>query len=325
MQYLSWLNTAAGAQIEVSSATPVIKLLAVLGVLLVLLPRGFPYKHTGLILVLPLFFYQPAKIPPGDLELTVLDVGQGLSVLVQSRNYVLLYDLGPQLGEDFDAVSAVLLPFLNQRQISHIDHLVVSHGDSDHSGGLLKLLSQRPVRSLSYGQTLPHLAQLPVVQQPQFLSYCRRGARWYRDGIEFAFINAAQLSGSSNNQSCVLKITAGQTSILIPGDIEQSVETELVNTVGEQLAADILLAPHHGSNTSSSWPFIKAVSPQYVIYSAGYKNRFAHPSVSVQRRYQLLGVHSLNSSASGAITFTVQQGRLLAPQTYREISQRFWR
>lgn len=329
--YLEWLSSSfKGAGFIVSSRPPLTIVLAVCGVLLLLAPRGLPHRFLGLVLFLPLFFYSAPRIAFGDMHLTVLDVGQGLAIAVETRNQTLLYDVGPPLGDEIDAASAVVIPFLNSRNISKVSELVISHGDSDHAGGLNTLLSSLPVQSLWYGEKLALIDQVHVSNRPKSVRYCHADKGWTMDGVYFNFLNAdrgdhsSDLARGGNNRSCVLKITAGDATILLPGDIESRVERELLESVGKQLDTDILIVPHHGSNTSSSWPFVKAVSPSYVVYSAGYINRFSHPSEKVRRRYESMGAISFNTSESGAIQFTVKNGQLQRPVQYREVSQRFW-
>jgi competence protein ComEC len=306
------------AVIPLSTKPLMVKLLALTAVMIVLLPKGVPNKYFGFVLLLPLFFYRPPLLMEGALRLTVLDVGQGLAVVMKTRDHSLIYDMGPQLGRDFDAGSSAILPFMQHQGISHVDTVVVSHADSDHAGGWRSVVNRVPVSRLFYGEPVT-----PLIANSQF---CLEGQHWTWNGVAFQFLHP-RVSDSieiSNNRSCVLMVTAGEISFLLPGDIDQSTEMTLLERHKISLAATVLLAPHHGSASSSSWPFIKQVSPQIVVFSHGYRNQFGHPREDVVDRYQQLGSQIYSTSESGAISFEVNNGRLKKPIQYRKLDNRYW-
>jgi competence protein ComEC len=157
---------------------------------------------------------------------------------------------------------------------------------------------------------------------------CKKGQQWEWNHVQFEFLHPAEIEApdqlSANNHSCVLKITSGDFSFMLPGDIEENIESELVDKHAARLAANVLLAPHHGSNSSSSWPFIKSVDPDYVVFTSGYRNQFGHPAAEVIERYHQLGANMFTSSSSGAITFTVKEGKLSSVEEHRLQHKRYW-
>ena len=290
---------------------------ALIGVLLLLLPRGFPGRYLGVLWLLPYVLYQPAVPAKGEVRLTLLDVGQGLSAVVQTQRHVLIYDAGPRMGS-VDAGESIVVPFLHASGIKQVNMLVVSHGDNDHSGGAGAILQPFPVRYLR--SSVP--AMFPYANS----AYCLRGVSWRWDGVLFTFLHPTRDGLTlGNDSSCVLAVTVGSHRILLPGDIEKLAEKNLLETTRTELAADIIIAPHHGSKTSA-WPlFVTTVAPQYVLYATGYRNRYHFPHASVIQAYQRLGVRQLNTMEAGAIQFDIkQQQELLPPILYRERHKRYY-
>ncbi len=248
----------------------------------------------------------------------MLDVGQGLAIVVISREHVLVYDVGAKFSDDFSMVTAVVQPFLLQRGVETINTLVISHNDNDHAGNWLSLRDQFTVDQVMMGDPLPY-------QQYGVLP-CLAGQQWQWDGIDYAVLHPQTDTtyARSNNRSCVLKISSQQIGFLLAGDIEQSVETLMVHNLGPQLASNVLIAPHHGSHSSSSWPWVKSVAAEYVVFSSGYRNQFSHPRPDIQQRYQQVDSNTLISHQTGALTFTVRQGKLLIPSAYRQQRRRYW-
>lgn len=305
-----------------------INLIGLIGIVLLLLPKGWPLRWMGLVLLLPLLSV-PAPLKQGDISVTALDVGQGLSLVVQTRDHVLVYDVGPTLGEDFDTVTAVLMPYLRSQAINRIDRLVISHADNDHAGAWYKLVKQMQVGRLFGGESLI----APQGYHPALaLEPCAAADSWSWNGVDFQFIRSELVVSSGqkargwqgNNASCILRISSADVHFLLPGDIEREAELALVNQGFDLLPATVLFAPHHGSATSSTWPFIKAVDPAYVVFNHGYRNRFAHPRVDVVQRYRQWGSNLFSSAESGALEFRVVDGQLQVPQSYRAGYQRYW-
>jgi competence protein ComEC len=246
----------------------------------------------------------------------LLDVGQGLSVAVRTAQHVLLFDTGPRFRSGFNTGDAVVLPFLQDQGISRLDTLIISHGDSDHIGGARAVLGQQAAGRVltSVSHKLDWTAHEP----------CHAGQAWEWDGVAFALLHPGRTTGRlrGNNDSCVLKVTAGGKSLLLPGDIEVEAERQLL-AGGAPLRAQVMVAPHHGSKTSSSEAFLDAVRPEWVFYSVGYRNRYGFPRPEVAERYRRRSVQAVESFRSGAIRFTLGEGPIL-PAAYRQQSQRYW-
>ena len=277
--------------------------LSLFGALLLLLPRGFPMRFAGALMLLPMVLYQPERPEKGGFWLTVLDVGQGLSILIQTQHKALLYDTGARFSERFDIGERVILPYLRYAGVQALDILVISHADNDHAGGVASILSEQALKQLRYGEWLPALDKSTVPAQ-----YCRAGERWQWQGVNFEFLHPIKRHNKSNNNSCVLKVWNRQYSVLLTGDIERKVETQLHKRIRQQLLADVLIVPHHGSNTSSSQAWLDAVEPELAIVSAGYKNRFRHPTQKVTHRYRQMGTSVLNTAYEGAIQLKFSPG-----------------
>lgn len=278
-------------------------LLANLGIVILFLPRGFPMRWCGIFLFLPLFFYPYPKLLPGEIKFTVLSVGQGLSAVVQTQHHQLVFDAGPKY-DLFDAGDAIVKPFLWVNGLNHIDMLVISHGDLDHRGGAQALLNTFPVQTIL--TSVPNL----FVPDPQTQA-CQAGQHWQWDQVQFEVIYPQQdFDLRDNNRSCVIRVCTGANCILLTGDIELPAEQRIVaRTPLIRLHAQILVAPHHGSGTSSSEAFIQAVQPQDVIFPVGYDNRFNFPDPQVMIRYQQMGAILFRTDQE-AVEFKVDPSRI---------------
>lgn len=304
---LAWLAGQAGAPLWWAANPPPAALaLAGLGVVLLLAPRGLPLRPLGLLCVLPLAA-PPQPAPAQGFEVAVLDVGQGLAVVVQTAQHVLLYDTGPAAGEGFDAGESVVVPYLLARGRHRLDALVVSHDDRDHAGGL-GAVRRRLDRSAEYGA----LTDTP----------CRDGQAWTWDDVRFEMLHPADAGGSDNEGSCVLLVSHGEHRLLLTGDIEKAAEARLLEQHRERLRADLLVAPHHGSRSSSSPAFVDAVQPRVVVYGAAWRSRFGHPRPEVVARYAALGARQYVTGVSGAVLLDVRDGEWQATEWRRE--HRHW-
>lgn len=262
-----------------------------LAMLLILSPAFFPARYVGFIFLIAVFFYKPTAIKDGHFKVSVLDVGQGLSTVVQTAHHALVFDTGAKFSPTFDIGSAVLLPYLHHEAIANVDLLVISHGDNDHSGGAQSLLAGMHVNAIK--------TSVPARFAQSTL--CLQGENFTWDGVQFKFLYPAKDTlHLGNNSSCVLKITGESYSVLMTGDIEAWAEYALLRS-GELLKSTVLIAPHHGSKTSSSVAFLKAVQPSLVIVSSGYLNRFHFPSKEIIRRYQVLNITMRNTAKEGMI------------------------
>lgn len=290
---------------------------ALTGTLILLAPRGFPGRWVGCLWLLPaLFPGAHATLPHGAFGLTVLDVGQGLSVVVRTRSHVLIYDAGPRFGTNFDAGRSVIVPFLRAQGVGFVDAMVLSHAHSDHIGGAPSVLEHLTVGELYQGGA----------QRWPMGTSCQVGQGWRWDGVDFEFLHPPPGSRSTGNDaSCVLRVAGSGGSALLPGDIEQPVEDALLRGATARLRCDILVAPHHGSGTSSSSGFLAAVQPRFLVFSTGYLNRFGFPHPAVLARARGSGAELFFTPRDGAIRFEVTpHGGVAPPRLAREQMRRPW-
>jgi competence protein ComEC len=293
-----------------------ILVVAIIGIIFLLLPIGSPGRYFGVIWLLPFLLYKSPTPKTGEVWLTLLDVGQGLSAVVQTEKHILVFDAGPRFSASFDMGESVVMPFLHSIGANHLDMLVISHGDNDHIGGAKAVIAQMPVS----------LIKTSVPQSLPGASYCFRGLKWQWDDVDFSFLYPTPDNLTLNNDSsCVLRITRGSQHILLTGDIEKYAENELVQNQLLNLPADILVAPHHGSKTSAQKSFIRGVAPQYVLYPIGYRNRYHFPHMTVVKAYEDLGVRQYDTVKSGAIKFVLSQTeKLPPPNLYRVTHKHYW-
>jgi len=284
------------------------------GVLLLLAPRGLPTRLPGAVLALSVTLRVPPAPAPGDAWATLLDVGQGLAAVVRTHAHSLVFDAGPRFPSGLDTGAAVVLPYLLGEGVRRIDTLVISHDDIDHIGGARALFRALDVRRIVSGT-------------PQSIDWarsarCRAGDHWRWDGVAFEFIAPLEAT-SGNNASCVLKVTTDRgQSLLLTGDIEAPIERHLVAANGAALHAATLVAPHHGSRTSSTPAFIEAVRPRLVLFPAGYANRFGFPKPGILSRYVARGAMALVTGEEGAIRVRLNSGRV---ERFRLGRPRIWR
>jgi len=298
--------------------------LALAGIAWMLLPRGVPARWLGVPLVLPLFAVSPPSPGPGELWITVLDVGQGLAVLARTEKHALLYDAGPAFNAFSDSGSRVILPYLRGEGIDSLDALVVSHDDRDHSGGARSVLEAMPV-GLLWSSLSPDHALLAA---PAWRAPCVSGRKWFWDGVSFEFLHphAEALSSRAtraNNRSCVLRIESPAGRVLLTGDIERAAERELLQRVPTLLPAEALLVPHHGSGSSSMPEFVKQVASRHAVFAVGHRNRFGHPREDVLERYREAGSELLRTDTGGAIQLRFAPGNLRV-DAERVRARRYW-
>ena len=283
-----------------------------LGALLVLLPAGVPLRPLGWpLLALALYPPQP-DIATGRVLVTQLDVGQGLAVLLRTRQHSLLYDTGPRQG-DSDMGERVVVPVLRHFGLRTLDLMVLSHAHLDHTGG-----AGAVNRTLSVGQVIGgETAGLPAALNAR---PCESGAQWQWDGVQFSLWRWAD-ARDSNPASCVLLVQARGERLLLVGDIDAAAEQALINS-GLRVDAHWLQSPHHGSRTSSSKAFLQQVRPQGVLISRGQGNGFGHPHPTVMARYRALGIVPYDTAELGALS--IELGAYGKLSTQRE-QRRFWR
>lgn len=321
---LEWLSALPEAAWEQHAPPTWTVAVALFGTFWLLLPRGFPARWIGTIAFLPLLLIAPGLPSEGALRLTVLDVGQGLSVVAQTRNHALLFDTGPAFGPSADSGNRVIVPFLRASGIRRLDALVLSHDDIDHTGGALSVVQAVPVAAML--SSLPDLDPLLLIGPEE--RRCAAGQAWQWDGVTFEILYPDMATRTAeklkdNERSCVLKITTDAGSVLIPADIERHGERTLLATAAEHLHADVLIAPHQGSRTSSSEAFVRAVAPRTVIFPVGYRNAFRHPHPDVVERYRQLGSAMHFTDRHGAVLLRFGNGGI-ALERQRESRRRYW-
>lgn len=301
-------------------------LLAIFGVVWILLPRGFPQRWLGIILLLPLFYASPAKLAAGEMRATVLDVGQGLAVVVQTRHHTFLYDAGPRYSTQSDAGSRIVVPFLRSAGIKKLDGFMVSHDDIDHSGGAVSVLAQLPI-----GWFASSFTQTDSMILPPKAIKCFAGQTWHWDKVKFEVLAPSlasyeNASMKDNNRSCVVKLSSQFGSLLLPGDIEKEAENILSDdaVLNDALKSDVLIAPHHGSRTSSTPKFVQAVNAQHTIFTVGYLNRFKHPKPLIENRYAESGSLTYRSDYQGALTVDFTETNNIRVNALRQHQSRYW-
>jgi competence protein ComEC len=292
-----------------------VAVLAGVGVVLALLPWGVPGRYAGLALLVPALAWPPQRLPVGEARIDVLDVGQGLAVVVRTARHTLIYDPGPLYGPESDAGQRVVVPYLRHEGVARIDMMVVTHRDSDHAGGAASVLSALPV-----DEVRSSVAGMAGTR-------CLAGQRWQWDGVLFTVLHPADpvptVNLKSNHLSCVLRISTGERHVLLTSDIEAEDEARLLQAWPSALPADVLLVPHHGSRTSSTPAFLSAVGARDVVFPVGYRNRFGHPAPTVLARHAALGSRLWRTDADGGVRIHLSPGavRLTGARAERA---RYW-
>ena len=322
MRVLAWLDALPFTMLHFQELPTSLILVMMLSLLFLFLPKGFPARWLGVLLLIPVFSYQPQRVEQGAFKYSLLDIGQGLASLIETKNHTLIYDTGPRTNNRFDTGKLVVLPFLQSKGIKQIDKMVLSHEDMDHRGGTLAILKEVTVNEIISSRDF-------LIKQS--IKKCEAGQTWQWDDVMFEFLHPnkqGKFSGtgvSDNNRSCVLRVSNQYHSLLLTGDIEKKVEQALLKTQVDKLASDVLLIPHHGSKTSSSLDFIKAVSPRLGLNSSGYRNKFKHPAKKIMQRYQDMGIPVVDTVDKGEMILLFPADKKpFKFQSYREEHLKFW-
>jgi competence protein ComEC len=324
MMALEWLNQLPDAVWQQHAPPAWSIALGMVGALWILLPRGFPARWLGILMLLPMFLVFPATPPEGALRLVIFDVGQGLSVAVQTHDHMLLYDAGPDYPGEADSGNRILVPSLRAQGIAQLDGLMLTHDDTDHTGGALSVMQAMPINWLS--SSLPD--DSPLLRQAHDSQRCADGQTWDWDGVHFEVLHPsrasyAENSISKNNRGCTLRISTGAHSVLLTADIEKESENRLLQQHADKLAATLLVVPHHGSKTSSTQTFVSTVHPQYAVFTVGYRNRFGHPTEEVVKRYRATGSELLRSDEDGAVIVEMDKNDFKI-ERWRKTHARYW-
>jgi competence protein ComEC len=307
MHFLSWIDTLSMVNLQFSFPS----LLQPIGLIVAICMLIFmPYRAFTLLSILLgtlCFFPKYETVREGEAVVDVLDVGQGLAVVVRTANHQVIYDTGVRFYQGSDMGKMVIIPFLETLGVKFIDKIIVSHSDLDHRGG---------IESLEEAYSIGEL----IVDDPSFYKRgtgCHQHPSWEYDGISFKFFPLPVSLKGKNNHSCVLQVKSSSAQILLTGDIEKGAEQYLLKHYGAALQSNILLIPHHGSKTSSSRRFVHVVRPTYAIYSYGFDNRYRFPHVATQKTYKDLGVTTLNTVDCGKVRFKLATSMETPPACYR--------
>lgn len=317
--FLSWAAALPLAIWHAPAPTPLSFALALVGALLWLMPAGLPGRWLAVFLCLPLVWPRVDSVPAGQARIDVLDVGQGLAVLVRTEHHSLLYDTGPYYSSTADAGVRVIVPYLRATGVDHLDGLVVTHRDTDHSGGALSVLESMPVGWVTDAPDTRFADQVSGVRS----KHCRSGHHWTWEGVHFEFLHpvsrAEAKDDASNHQSCVLRVSVGEHSMLLTSDIELGDEQQMVQRGLPQ--SQILLVPHHGSGTSSGAGLLDAVQPQIAIVPVGYRNRYRHPKPDVIAAYEARRIRIYRTDYDGMVRVELPSLKVSA---YRRDHRRYW-
>jgi competence protein ComEC len=304
---------------ELPIATLSVTPLSLFGWGLFLICCGSIFYRTSYRFVLILAFFGMLLLtgshskPKSEVRMALLDVGQGLSMVFEVGDYVLVYDTGPAFISGFNSADAVLIPYLRHRGIHEIDQLIISHADNDHIGGFPYLQAALPINSILTSRT----DKIPQAEP------CKAGQTWRVGDVQFDVLSPTPSTPEgSNNHSCVLKVSTPKLTVLITGDIEKQVEAHLLIQPID-LSADIFLVPHQGSKTSSTTAFIDAVQPRLALIAAGYKNHYGHPHHRVTERYLQRGIELMSTIDSGTIVIELD-GATWKSRDYRKENGYFW-
>jgi len=319
LEYLDWCAQLPAAAWQQHAPPLWATLLALAGVAWLLLPAGFPWRALGIALMAPAFAL-PAPAPaPGEAWVTTLDVGQGLAVVVRTANRALLYDAGPAFGAEADSGERIVAPYLRATGVGRLDALVLTHNDTDHTGGAWSVLAAMEVARLLHSLPGSH----PALALAAATQRCARGMAWEWDGVSFEMLHPAPASAARrrNDESCVLRVRTAGGAMLLTGDIERGAEMEIARS--GLARADVLLVPHHGSRTSSSAELLDAVRSRHAIIAVGYRSRFGHPHAEVLARYAAAGIAPRRTDRDGAVTVRLGAGAPgLEPERARRA--RYW-
>jgi len=273
---LEGLGSPTSLILDAPSVSWYLAALALLGAAWIMLPRAVPGRVPAVLLLLPLFIAPASGIAIGDFDVTLLDVGQGLALVVRTAGHTLVYDTGPRFRSGSDTGQEVLVPYLRSQGLGAPDLVMISHGDADHAGGLTGLRQAFPDVQVLTGD----MARVADAKP------CSRGQHWEWEGVHFEVLSpdaGDPLTG--NDGSCTLRVSSPAGSLLLPGDLMKKGEARLLAMQTSGLQSDVLVAPHHGSNSSSTPLFVAAVRPREVLFPVGYRNRWGFPKPEVEARY----------------------------------------
>lgn len=289
--------------------------LSLLGAFILLLPRALPGKWLAIFLFLPLLLPALDRPEHGQVDIAMLDVGQGLSLLVKTENHTLLYDAGPAKLGGFDAGESIVVPALHAVGVRELNKIIISHGDNDHAGGLSSVMKAYPDAKVVASEGSIDIATAP----------CLHEQKWIWDGVSFEFLHPPEFFPYLRNESsCVLRIEAQGKVALFTGDIGRLIEARLLKEQGKKIRADFLQVPHHGSATSSSAEFLDAVQPSLGLIASGSENRFGHPKPEVVSRYHERKIKLAASPEYGWLRVRLGENGVEWRDIRRRDAARYW-
>jgi len=309
LYYLSWIDSFALLNLNFSYTqivSPLALMLAMAVALFLPLKRFLP---AVVVLMIAACFPAFDTVKQDGVVVDVLDVGQGLAVVVRTAHHQLVYDTGVKFYHGGDMGKLALIPYLNTLGIQRLDKVIISHPDLDHRGGLLSLAEKFKIAEL-------------VVDDPAYYhrgSSCHQYPAWNWDGVSFRFFAIHKPLPGKNNGSCVLQIATGAGQVLLTGDIEKIAENYLISTYGGELSSSVLLIPHHGSKTSSSDAFVQLVAPRYAIASYGFDNHYHFPHSQAMNTYARHQVAVYNTMECGMVRVLLTTKDLMKPVCYRKL------
>jgi competence protein ComEC len=323
---LAWLVQLPGAWLGFAAPPAWAVAVAAGGILWLLAPAGWPLRWVGAAWLVPVFVMPPERPGSAGLWVTALDVGQGMALVLETAQDTLVFDTGPRVSDDADAGARVIVPYLRARGIDRVALLVVSHLDADHSGGARSLIGAIAVERVltSIGPQEPPLQGARAVQR------CEAGQRSAVGALQLTVLSPPaalyeQPRATTNSRSCVVLAELGSIRVLLTGDVPARQEAAIVAaTAPPGLQAQLMVAPHHGSRTSSSEALIAAVRPRWASVQAGYRSRFGHPHAQVLARYAQHGVQVVRSDWSGAARWRFGADGSAALEQWRLDHPRYW-
>ena len=307
-----------------------VALFGVCGAVLAVARVPTPWRWMGAMFAWPALAFVPARPAMGQFELLAPDVGQGSAVLVRTAHHSLLYDTGARYRSGGDVGERVLVPWL-RRLGERLDLLVVSHRDNDHAGGAASVLRAQPQAAwLASYRAPPPGSSEPNHPLPALFfkgkALCEAGQRWTWDGVAFEVMHPrtadhANPALPANALSCVLRVRNDQRVVWLTGDVGHDQEVRLAaQHPGER--ADVLMAPHHGSRSSSSPVWLNELMPTWVLIQAGHLNRFGHPAPEVLARYEARGARWLATPWCGEMRWSSEFPDRV--RCHREAARRYW-
>ncbi|WP_432473293.1 DNA internalization-related competence protein ComEC/Rec2 [Amphritea sp. HPY] len=290
-------------------------MLAICGVMLLALPRLLVFRWLGLFMFLPLLNVSQPALPDGQFKVWIFDVGQGLAVLIETRNRTVLYDTGAGFRSGGSVALYTVIPALQSFSVEAIDRLIVSHSDNDHSGGYANIEKRFEIRNLQSGS--------PSWRSRFAAKPCVSGQAWQYDNVRFSYVQPQHPAiENENNFSCVLLVESEHCSLLIPGDVESVIEAQILQQY-PGLELDWLVAAHHGSRFSTDLTWLRQMRPAEVFFSAGLANQYGHPAAEVIARVEAIGARWKSTATAGAIILQ-QRGTGCVSESFRQQKKRYW-